>query len=175
MTTQSELLSKAPEGATHYADSANFYKKENGRVYLWLFNRDCWIQCEPDPIHNYLVLLPQPIKENWFGCNKLPPIGSEVTTWYPDAIHKSAIQAHDKNAKIVAHHDDAAIFEYDHEGCRYYHAFYQPYFRPLKSDREKFIDKGVDVIMDKHLNFLDGNDKYLGALYDAGFRIREDK
>jgi len=105
------------------------------------------------------------MKENWNG-NGLPPIGTKVMTDFPQARHKSAMQSHGKEAEIVAHADDIAIFKYEHEGCKYYHGFYAGHFLPIKSDRDKFIEDLMELF---HAGF-NTREKFCGDLYDAGYR-----
>jgi len=107
--------------------------------------------------------------KNWNG-EGLPPVGTKVITDYPQARHKSAMQAHGKKATIVAHADDIAIFEYEHEGCKYYHGFYAGHFLPIKSDRDKAIEE-MQKIMGRNGFMI--NPQVYAELYDAGYRKTE--
>ena len=110
------------------------------------------------------------MSNNWNGKG-LPPIGTKVMTNFPQARHKSAMQAHGKEAKIVAHADEVAIFEYDHEGCKYYHGFYEGHFLPIKSDRDKAIEELVGLwdMAWGNPNIISIEEAF-GILYDAGYR-----
>lgn len=65
------------------------------------------------------------------------------------------------------------VFNLRHESAS---AMMIEYLRPIKSDREKAIEAGVEVISNARLSVMDGNALYIGALYDAGLlRLPEDK
>lgn len=83
MITQSELLSKAPEGATQYYKHASnyndmYYRFDMSWKYYhcgkWIpsLNTNAWIKENLLPIP-----IPQQIKENWLENGELPPVGVE--------------------------------------------------------------------------------------------------
>lgn len=127
---------------------------------------------------------------DWYEKSELPPVGCKVKTSFPEAVHDSAKQAHDKEAEIVAHSKDVAIFKYLHNNCLYYHGFYALHFHPIKSDREKAIEAAIDMLPDSCIlvdlfnyetgELLDGMKEnlnvFFGKYYDAGLlRLPEDK
>ena len=107
----------------------------------------------------------------WDGVG-LPPVGAKVITNYEHSCYESAQQAHNKEAVIVAHANNVAIFEYYHNGCKFYHGFYSGYFKPSKSERDKAIEEIGEKILGIELIFLTGNHAKLvaTAIYDAGYR-----
>lgn len=109
----------------------------------------------------------------WNGVG-LPPVGAKVITNYDHSGYESAQQAHNKEAVIVAHANNVAIFEYYHNGCKFYHGFYSGYFKPVKSERYKAIEEMSKTVIRAHANLIRElpiiDDISLAALYDAGYR-----
>jgi len=117
------------------------------------------------------------MNNDWYENGKLPPIGCKVLTSFKEAKFKSAKQAHGKEALIVAHANNIAIFEYFHEGCKFYHGFYSGHFIPVKTEREKVVDRAVNgaVICLGKIDDLDFVRTLAANWYDGGMlRLPED-
>lgn len=137
MATQSELLSKAPEGATHFQSyNGKFtYYKYCGDVFYYYQYMSQWHPSSLSPIN--LTALPQPIKENWFENGILPPVGTECE-WSCNGVSFEL-------CTILIYHANTVVL---------YHTKYpanvrilkteEITFRPLKSDREKAIEAALD-------------------------------
>lgn len=102
---------------------------------------------------------------------ELPPVGFTQN----ECAVVGAFEKHFAQFKVVAHESDHAIiavtrYKNDTEiGCWPY-ALTSDQFRPVKTDRDKFIDAAVNII--EHSKFC-APEEIAGDLFDAGFKAPE--
>ena len=109
---------------------------------------------------------PKETKPEWNG-EGLPPIGF-ICIVEDTNPHESYAKFVGREVRIVAHDEDShgtkiAVFSCkDEDGYNDYHALASGCFRPIKSDKEKWLDAAGDL-----LNNMQPHDDFLSLLYDA--------
>lgn len=128
--------SVAPEGATHYAKSGNWWKLgENG----WsLFKSGRWVEIPSFP----LLAIERPPEKlqavEWDGTG-LPPVGCEceVKAWAASWF-TCAVLAHDGESVVCRMGDDYPNSAYD--------GFTDAEFRPIRTKEQRERDDLIEVI-----------------------------
>ena len=100
--------------------------------------------------------------KTWFEAGELPPIGSKVCVTGSGSYDEVIIVAHDKGVAVVRLPD----------GEKYW-GVNICYLRPLRIEREKFIDAAVSAVGGSQA-IINAN-AVLGKLFDAGFRAPDAK
>lgn len=171
-----DIWKTAPEGATHFSKvrENGFYKKNGDN---WLFfhqRRGKWIiSLSDDKFHKNLI--PRPALD-WHKSNELPPVGTECEFFMPDHISRSnSLRCKcGSRVEILFHFTnqglDVAAYKFmaDGEVCIDYAI--SDCFRPIKSEREKAIEKMLNLFSGSMLNFSDAK-KACEIIYDAGLRF----
>lgn len=170
MTTQSELLSKAPEGATHFVPDSGtgiltWYKKINGEWH-WIsaaspkcywersVANDGYLEKYATPID-----IPQPDKEDWFKVGAVCELVS------------LGMESMNDEVTITYIGNRVGCYVKNSNGMEFTFSIDEAVFRPIKSEREKCLDAANNIAITSltHTDMLE-------RLYDAGLlRIREDK
>lgn len=142
---------EVPEGATHYSKSiASFYKQEGGKWCIhdtnWILSRLCFEDLN-------LELLPKesqftPEAGTWCECD-YPSKWTKVFVIGPNSESYTVIELQCGNTIAVG-----SIIE----------------FRPLKTEREAFVDWACNVMNN---SVDDSQEGWATALYDNGARIVE--
>jgi hypothetical protein len=100
------------------------------------------------------------VDNSWYARGERPPVGIECELWEFDEVwRKVEVIAHTKKGLVVYWENKEFLISSDRK------------FRPIKSERERFIDIGCCIIL-KKINSLPS--EILGKLYDAGFRAPEE-
>lgn len=120
-------------------------------------------------IHNYQigVHVSADDEHDWHARGELPPAGTECLCWFDDGrecwhecIVIGSIDSEIKNryvaVSLIGKHDRKLVWANE--------------FRPLRTEREKFIDAAMSTAGDYHKL-----EDILGDLFDAGFRAPDQK
>lgn len=120
-----------------------------------------WINGVKQPLGNS-----EQLDNSWYEQGEFPPVGwhGQITWGAKVKWYECVILPNGRIARDTQNHD-WGIFEIDK------HADVQ--FRPIKSEREKFVDV-VLSLMPLSVN-IDAQKAIVRALYDAGFRAPEEK
>lgn len=109
------------------------------------------------------------VDDDWHARGELPPVGARCLCWFDDGRecwHEcfviGSIDSEIKNrylaASLIGKHDRKLVWANE--------------FRPLRTEREKFIDAVMSLSSKKD---VDKPEDLAGALFDAGFRLPEVK
>lgn len=101
--------------------------------------------------------------DSWHARGELPPVGTECEY----AVGTGSL-GFDWCFFVGRNHSGSLIIESDNGNILSYHK-HQLKFRPLRTDREKFIDAAESVRKAHQWT----TEEYLGALFDAGFKAPE--
>lgn len=102
---------------------------------------------------------------SWHERGEFPPAGIECEVNFKHKWYKT---------KIVGMNDEFCVFD-----CRNFSdALYEGYddpsvFRPIKTERERFVDAAFLAIRSMGVVIYEEDAPYLSALYDSGFRAPE--
>lgn len=96
---------------------------------------------------------------DWYKRGELPPVDSEIEV-YTEGEEVRQIHVVWSGDDVVFGWDMGAPFVYAHFSAEAYE------FRPIKSEREKFVEKACLVVKDKNHHL----EAVFGQLFDAGFK-----
>lgn len=163
--------SKAPEGATHRYGGL-WYKKEDGTLYVW---EKIWYLSTMQNVQHSERFIPRPPQQ--YTGTGLPPVGSvvEVVDVMPHERYKGHVGKH---VKILEHRKrngyDVAVYEVEYSGGFEYHALVAERFRPLRTERDRAIERMASIMENGRAGAQAKSELVLMAaqdLYDAGCRM----
>jgi hypothetical protein len=160
------LFDGAPEGTTHFRPNAlsSWYKISNAENKHYLGKKYGWVSSES--IEKSLVsindLIPRPSKKTEPEAPYMPKVGEECEVYHGDDWIKClylGIDIYGNHAYQISKGDYKGEFNADPSIEN---------FRPLKTEREKFIIEGIDDL--KEINPFESQGGLLGMLFDKGYR-----
>ena len=109
------------------------------------------------------------VENTWFERGELPPVGAKVKLSCPEFDRDHDFEFDGTEAEILLHRttdngNKVAVFVSEHGD---YHALVAHCFRPLKTEKEKFVERAREIFEDyaPPLNYE--------KLYDKGLRFTE--
>lgn len=114
-------------------------------------------------MNNHIPDTSKMVDNSWHERGELPPVGGVYLALYNKEYQECEILRHRINADGIS---VAAVMN-----VKTFHVFWTADFRPIKSEREKFMTK-VESYYPKAANDeqLDALEQLSFALFDAGFR-----
>ena len=160
MMTNKPDWDNAPEDAQFYSE-CHFRKHELGREFNWHAGKWCETGFDTFEWHKKrddFEVRPGSSTPEWNGQG-LPPVGTVCESYDADGWQRCVILAVDARGNLVVDLLEDGMVEANHDNHCYS-------FRPIKSDREKWIDKASGSVI-RALG-IPGNTEILGIIYDAG-------
>jgi len=163
-------FSQAPEGATHYHHGASgvaWFSERDNAVYRWSDDNGWLIWATLKYNARVLVneLTPIPAQPNWSGEGR-PPVGSivEFHSFFGIAQFRDGTEC-----RVVSAVTDGDVTVVTASfGPHGYHAFVGECFRPLRTEREKFIERCKGLVIEPHKSEMH---ICAAAIFDDGARF----
>jgi len=171
-------FSQAPEGATHWEPVSGSWFKADQSKRAWMFFNDesekWYIGTYFDDEDSGSELIPRPANHqetpdySWDG-EGMPPVGviAEFHSFFGIAQFRDGTEC-----RVVSAVTDGDVTVVTASfGPHGYHAFVGECFRPLRTEREKFIERCKGLVIEPHKSEMH---ICAAAIFDDGARFPED-
>ena len=156
----------------------NMAKLDSGKGFVVLTASagdffECHLSCGLPIISiNQAIVRESEVEKAWFERGELPPVGTKVKLRCPEFDRDHDFEFNGAEAEILLHRttdngNKVAVFVSEHGD---YHALVAHCFRPLKTEKEKFVDNLYSEwqkMRQPHLKAV------FGELYESGYRKTE--